>query len=221
MNRFYNTLAALAVLLSPAAMMALLGWEAYSEVLATTGHAWLAVLSGIAVAGVLECVGIVAGETALHFHALGDRRWFMPAAVLLLYVATGIYILRGTSLVLLPLLAGAVYLLVGLRAQASRELEHDAVEAARQVERDDEAAREAAEWQREQWRIRQADKTRVKLAQSQQAPLAPPASSLQAGSNGASSHTGTAAYICKHCKESFATMQALGAHVRHNHKEAA
>ena len=70
------------------------------------------------------------------------------------------------------------------------------------------------------------DRTRLKLAETEvramQAALPPPipvASSLQATANGASSHASTAIYACKQCKDTFNTMQALGAHVRHNHKE--
>lgn len=209
MNRFYNVLAALAVILTPAAMMATAGWEAYSLTLAKTGIVWLAVLTGVATAAALECVGILAGETALLFHGRSDRRWRIAAAVLLAYVIAGLYVLRSTPLVFLPVLAGAVYVLVGLRAQAQRET---AAEVA-----DDVAERE---WQHEQWRIRQQDATAVKLARVQAAP-APVASSVQASTNGASSHASTSIYACKQCKDTFVTMQALGAHVRHNHKEAA
>ena len=209
MNRFYNTLATLAVILTPAAMMATAGWEAYALTLAKTGIVWLAIMTGVATAAALECVGILAGETALLFHGHADRRWRIAAAVLLAYVIAGLYVLRSTPLVFLPVLAGAVYVLVGLRAQAQRET---AAEVA-----DDVAERE---WQHEQWRIRQQDATAVKLARVQAAP-APVASSVQASTNGASSHASTSIYACKQCKDTFVTMQALGAHVRHNHKEAA
>lgn len=209
MNRFYNTLATLAVILTPAAMMATAGWEAYALTLAKTGIVWLAIMTGVATAAALECVGILAGETALLFHGRADRRWRIAAAVLLAYVVAGLYVLRSTPLVFLPVLAGAVYVLVGLRAQAQRET---AAEVA-----DDVAERE---WQHEQWRIRQQDATAVKLARVQAAP-APVASSVQASTNGASSHASTSIYACKQCKDTFVTMQALGAHVRHNHKEAA
>jgi hypothetical protein len=205
MNRFYNTLATLAVILTPAAMMATAGWEAYALTLAKTGIVWLAILTGVATAAALECVGILAGETALLFHGRADRRWRIAAAVLLAYVVAGLYVLRSTPLVFLPVLAGAVYVLVGLRAQAQRET---AAEVA-----DDVAERE---WQHEQWRIRQQDATAVKLARVQAAP-APVASTLLATTNGASSHASTSIYACKQCKETFPTMQGLGAHVRHSH----
>lgn len=205
MNRFYNTLATLAVILTPAAMMATAGWEAYALTLAKTGIVWLAIMTGVATAAALECVGILAGETALLFHGRADRRWRIAAAVLLAYVVAGLYVLRSTPLVFLPVLAGAVYVLVGLRAQAQRET---AAEVA-----DDVAERE---WQHEQWRIRQQDATAVKLARVQAAP-APVASSVQASTNGASSHASTSIYACKQCKETFPTMQGLGAHVRHSH----
>ena len=205
MTRFYNTLATLAVILTPAAMMATAGWEAYALTLAKTGIVWLAILTGVATAAALECVGILAGETALLFHGHADRRWRIAAAVLLAYVVAGLYVLRSTPLVFLPVLAGAVYVLVGLRAQSQRET---AAEVA-----DDVAERE---WQHEQWRIRQQDATAVKLARVQAAP-APVASTLLATTNGASSHASTSIYACKQCKETFPTMQGLGAHVRHSH----
>jgi hypothetical protein len=208
MNRFYNVLAALAVALTPAAMMSAAGWEAYAATLNQTGIAWLAVVAGVATAAALECVGILAGETALLFHGRADRRWRIAAAVLLAYVLAGLYVLWATPLIFLPVLAGAVYILVGLRAQAQREATVQTVQA-----EDD------REWEREKWRIQQADRTRVKLAASTpvQATTPPVASSVQASTNGASSHASTSIYACKQCKETFPTMQGLGAHVRHSH----
>lgn len=216
MNRLYNTLAVLSILLTPVAMMATAGWEAYAATLAQTGIVWLAVATGLATAAALECIGILAGETALLFHGRADTRWRIAAAVLLAYVAAGIYLLRATPLVFLPILAGAVYVLVGLRAQAQRETAVEAVQA--QGDR---------EWEHERWRVQQADRTRIKLAEAQaramQAPPAQPvtaASSLQATTNGASSHASTAIYACKQCQETFPSIPALGAHTRHHHKEA-
>lgn len=154
MNRFYNTLAVIAVILTPVAMMTTAGWNAYAATLAQTSVAWLAVVAGIATATALECVGILAGELALWFHGRNDRRWRTAALVLAIYVAAGVYVLWGTALIFLPILAGSVYVLVGLRAQAARETA---------AENGHEAAN--AEWEREQWRVRQADKTRLKLAE--------------------------------------------------------
>ena len=71
MTRFYNALSALAVVLTPVAMMAALGWAVYAAMLKMTGVIWLAVVSGLATAAALEVVGIVAGETALWFHRYG------------------------------------------------------------------------------------------------------------------------------------------------------
>lgn len=226
MTRFYNALAALAVILTPTAMMAALGWSIYAAVLDMTGIAWLAVLSGLASAAALEVVGIIAGETTLWFHGRADRRWLSAGAVLAVYVAVGLITLRGTALAYLPVLAGAVYVLVGLRAQAQRETAAEVAQAAEEARATQATQSAADEWKREQWRIQQADRTRLKLAETEvramQAALPPPipvASSLQATANGASSHASTAIYACKQCKDTFNTMQALGAHVRHNHKE--
>lgn len=226
MNRFYNTLSALAVVLTPAAMMTAAGWEAYAMTLTRTGVPWLAVVAGVATAAALECVGILAGETALQFHGRNDRRWRIAAIVLLAYVAAGLYVLRGTALLFLPILAGAVYVLVGLRAQAQRETVAVAAQAADSSRAAAAAQAAAVEWERERWRIQQADRTRVKLAETETRAMqaAPPqpirvASNVQAATNGASSHASTAIYACKQCKDTFSTMQALGAHVRHNHKE--
>ena len=218
MTRFYNALAALAVLLTPAAMMTVAGWEAYALTLARTGAVWLAVLTGVATAAALECVGILAGETALLFHGRGDRRWRLAAAVMLAYVAAGLYVLRGTPLAFLPILAGAVYLLIGLRAQGQRET---ALSGARQ--------QEEREWTREQWRIQESNRTAVKLARLQaehpasastvQAAPSGVASKVQASANGASKAASSAVYQCKQCASAFPTMQALGGHVRAAHKE--
>ena len=209
MTRFYNALAALAVILTPAAMMAVAGWEAYALTVARTGIGWLAVLTGVATAAALECVGILAGETALHFHGRADRRWRLAAAVLAAYVAAGLYVLRGTPLLFLPVLAGAVYILIGLRAQAQREGTADEAQAA-----------EGREWQHEQWRIQQADATAVKLARLQvQAASKQPASSVLASTNGHGPAASASLYQCKQCASSFTSMQALGGHVRAAHKE--
>lgn len=205
MNRFYNTLAALAVILTPVAMMTAFGWSAYTAILAQTGVPALAAISGLATAAAVEAVGIVAGETALWFHSRHDRRWWTAGAILALYVAFGLVVLRGTPLALLPVLAGAVYVLVGLRAQAARETA---------AANGHEAA--AAEWEREQWRVRQADKTRLKLAEIEQRASIEPAASYpllaHAGTNG----TGPAhePAVCQQCGRNFATVQALNAHRR-------
>ena len=205
MTRFYNWLAAAAVILTPVAMMTALGWAVYAAVLEMTGIAWLAVLSGLATAAALEAVGIVAGETVLWFHGRNDRRWLSAAAVLVVYVVVGLLTLRATPLGLLPILAGAVHILVGLRAQAQRETANESAQAV--TER---------AWEQEQWRIRQADRTAVKLAEVQAKPVAV-ASTVQASTNGASKHASSAIFACKQCASTYPTMQALGAHVRHAH----
>lgn len=210
MTRFYNALAALAVVLTPVAMMTAFGWSAYTAILAETGVPALAALSGVATAAAVEAIGIVAGETALWFHGRADRRWRVAGAILVLYVAFGLAVLWSTPLALLPVLAGAVYVLVGLRAQAQRETDADATRAD-----------EDAEWERERWKIQQADRTAVKLAQvAQQAASKQPASSVLASANGHTAAASSAMYQCKHCASTFASMQALGGHVRAAHKEA-
>lgn len=207
MTRFYNALAALAVVLTPVAMMVAFGWSAYTAILAETGVTALAAIAGIATAAAVEAIGIVAGETALWFHGRADRRWLTAAVILALYVAFGLIVLRGTALALLPVLAGAVYVLVGLRAQAQRESAADAARAG-----------EAIAWEQERWRIQQADRTAVKMAQVQAASKQQ-ASTLLASSNGHGPAAAGSLYQCKHCPSTFATMQALGGHVRAAHKE--
>ena len=205
MTRFYNTLAALAVILTPVAMMTAFGWAAYTAILAQTGVPALAALSGLATAAAVEAVGIVAGETALWFHSQRDRRWLTAAAILLLYVLFGLVILRGTPLALLPVLAGAVYVLVGLRAQAARETA---------AQNGHEAA--ALEWKQEQWRVQQADKTRLKLAEIEQRASTEPALAAYVPARASTNGTGPShePALCQHCGREFATMQALNAHRR-------
>lgn len=212
MNRFYNALALLSVVLAPVAMMAIAGWQAYSHVLAVTHIHWLALVSGIAAAGLLESIGIVAGETTLLFQARRDPRWRMAAAVLLLYVVAGLALLWRTPLVLLPLLAGAVYLLIGLRAQAHRELTADEQLAAEQRQAKRTAEADDRDWRREQWRIKQADATRLReleLAQSQHR-------AADAGSQAGSTPTEPAQsrHECEDCARTFPSVQALNAHRR-------
>lgn len=202
MTRFYNILAALAVILTPVAMMTAFGWSAYSAVLAETGAPILAAVSGIATAAAIEVIGIVAGETALWFHGRHDARWKTAALILTLYVLFGLYILAGTRLAPLPVMAGAVYVLVGLRAQAARETAAENGHAAASVA-----------WEQERWRIAQADRTRIKLAQASTALALPshdastmPASNLHDAS--------TQSHICERCERQFASVQALNAHKR-------
>lgn len=204
MNRFYNILAALAVILTPVAMMTAFGWTTYAEILAQTRVPWLAILSGLAAAASLETIGIVAGETALWFHGRGDRRWLGAAAVLLVYVGFSLNALRGTPLALLPLLAGAVYVLVGLRAQAQRE----------QTAGDSQAAAARA-WEQEQWHTRQADRTRIKLAEAEvlaQSQHRAAEASSQAGST--PTEPAQSRYECEDCRRTFPSVQAINAHRR-------
>lgn len=165
MNRFYNLLAIAAVILTPVAMMVALGWSTYSAILGETGQPRLAWAAGVATAAAVECIGIVAGETALWFHGRRDRRWIVAGAILAAYVAFGVVILSGSSLMLLPLMSGCVYVLIGLRAQAQRE--EAAAQSHAQRVADAQAARDAGEteWEREKWRIQQADRTRLKLVE--------------------------------------------------------
>lgn len=212
MNRFYDTLAAAAVILTPVAMMTSAGYSAYAATLATTGIPWLAVVAGVATALALECVGILAGELTLWLHGRNDRRWLTAALVLAIYVIAGVYVLRGTALVFLPVLAGAVYVLVGLRAQATRETA---------AQNGHEAA--VAEWEQEQWRVKQADKTRLKLAEIEQRASTEPALSYPVLALASSNGHGPAhePATCQHCGRGFATVQALNAHRRHCKQQAA
>lgn len=198
MNRLYDTLAAAAVTLMPAAMMAALGWQTYVWVMDVTGARWLAALSGIATAGAIETVGIVAGEVALRLQARHDRRWLVPAAVLLAYVAAGTAALLHSPLVLLPTLAGSVYVLVGLRAQLERE------EAARSKQA------ELSSEQQQQLALSklQADKD-VRIARLQARASKDASKTAEPASNGQQP-----AYVCKQCGQAFATHRALGGHAR-------
>lgn len=82
-------------------------------------------------------------------------------------------------------------------------------------------ADEATEWERERWRIQQADRTAVKLAQvAQQAASKQPASTVLASANGHGPVASATLYQCKQCASTFPSMQALGGHVRAAHKEA-
>lgn len=198
MTRFYNALAALAVILTPVAMMTAFGWAAYVAVLDETGAPILAAVSGIATAAAIEVIGIVAGETALWFHGRNDARWKVAALILALYVAFGLYVLNGTRLAPLPILAGAVYVLVGLRAQAAREVDAENGHAA-----------SADAWEQEKWRIAQADKTRIKIARASTqwhyASTVPAPSAHEPAPSG---------HVCDRCDRQFATVQALNAHKR-------
>jgi len=202
MNRFYDTLAALAVILTPAAMMIAFGWSAYNAVLAKTGVGWLSIAAGIATAAAIEVVGMVAGETALWLNAQGDRHWTTAAAILVVYVAAGLFILRGSALMPLPVLAGSVYILVGLRARAAREQAGVTRHAA-----------ETAAWEREKWHVMQADRTRIKLATVEHhAGTEPALISIERAQ--AAHERAQAAHACEQCDRSFASVQALNAHRR-------
>lgn len=230
MTKLYNTLAVLSILLTPVAMMATAGWEAYAATLAQTGIVWLAVATGLATAAALECIGILAGETALMFHGRADHRWRIAAAVLLAYVAAGIYLLRATPLVFLPVLAGAVYVLVGLRAQAQRETAAHDAHTAEQTRAAHAAAEAEAEWKREQWRSQQTYRTEIKLAEIHARAAESQHRADNAGIEPALErilasivpHTrGTeqdepaqSGHVCEDCGRTFATTPALNAHRR-------
>ena len=209
MNRFYTTLSLLAVILTPVAMMTAAGWHAYAATLADTGVRWLAILSGVATAIALELVGILAGELALWFHGRHDPRWRAAGLVLAVYVLAGVYLLWATPLIFLPILAGSVYILVGLRAQAIRETAAQAT-----------TATAAADWEREQWRIRQADKTALKLAEIEHRASTEPALAPQLlahsplSANGVHYVPALPLHECPGCDRAFPTVQALNAHQR-------
>lgn len=63
----------------------------------------------------------------------------------------------------------------------------------------------ATEWQREQWRIRQGDRTRLKLAELASASTMPALSEPVPAQSG---------HACEKCEREFATVQALNAHKR-------
>jgi hypothetical protein len=211
MKRIYDVLAVVAVILTPVAMMAAAGWEAYAATLLRTGQVGLSIATGIATAASMEAIGILAGETTLLFHGRVDRRWRIAGIVLLAYVTAGLSLLWGTALVFLPPMAGAVYVLVGLRSAAEREEIKAAEQGEQQQAVEDAAAAAERAWQHEQWRIRQDDRTRVRLAEielAQSQHRAESASTQPAPS-------GQSQQACADCGRTFATVQALNAHRRH------
>lgn len=216
MKRLYDTLAMMAVVLTPVAMMAALGWSVYAAIFVLTQTMWISVLSGAATALALEALGIVAGETALRLHSMEDKRWRLAGFVLVLYVAYGVHSLRDTPMMWLPILAGAVYLLIGLRAQTERE---EVLASVSDQRRD--------EWEREQWRIEQEGKTRVKLAQVEarvqgsrqgastvgiEAALEQILASRVPAQSEESQHVSQ--HTCEDCGKGFGSVQGLNAHRR-------
>lgn len=102
-------------ILTPLAMVVFLSYE-LSQSLAVTGLWYIALLIGSVCTAVgIEIVGILAGHTLEGYWRIGDAwRGLLSFALLLAYTVTAVYILAGTSLVIVPIIAAIVYILASL-----------------------------------------------------------------------------------------------------------
>lgn len=108
-------LSMIARILTPLAMVVFLAHE-ISQTLPTESWWYWLMLAGAACTAVgIEIVGILAGHTMEGFWRMGDPgRAVLAFLLLLTYTAVAVYILRGTALVVVPVIAAIVYVLAAL-----------------------------------------------------------------------------------------------------------
>jgi hypothetical protein len=112
-NGIYTAITYLAMVATPIAVAINFGAAAYDMLLPR--GAYLALLGGVSAGIGMETVGMIAGYLSMRRHNERDRRWLLAAAVLLAYVAIGMYELAAVPVArFLPLLAALVYVLAGL-----------------------------------------------------------------------------------------------------------
>ena len=142
----YTVIGWLGMVAVPIAPAFFFAWRIYSEAITLTQRPWLAIPVAIFSAIGLEIVGIYAGHVGMQYHQRADRRWWLAAGIMLIYVAIGVYELRGTIGMVMFLITPLVYILVALHHGLSeQQAEETAVSQFELAER-----RRQAEWEREQ-----------------------------------------------------------------------
>lgn len=195
----YVWLGWLAMLVMPLAASINFGWVAYVGFVARNIPGPLAVVGGVAVGIGLELLGAIAGHLAVTFY--GQRDWGRLAVAgggIVGYVAVGTIELFTVPVArFVPILAGIVYVLVGLRSDLDVTLTEQKQERAEKRQDDLELKKLRMQYQHEE-RLAEIERAR---ASTEPAPSAPvPAVS---------------GHKCKKCGHGFGSVQALNAHQRH------
>lgn len=190
--------AMVAVPLAPAFFF---GWEIYTAVLDMTAIAWLAVPVAVVSAAGLETVGIFAGHVGMAYHERSDRRWWLAATIMMIYVAIGVYELRGTIGMVMFLIAPLVYVLMALH----HGLETAVTDERKAVQADKDFSRRLA-LQKEQW------KHEEKLARIT---AKPPQISQKSRSNSQSNLAADSLHYECVCGRVFTGSRSYNAHRRH------
>lgn len=206
----YQTLITASIIAAPAAAALLFGHEVYQVTVADTGAAWLAIIAGIATAIALEATGIAAGHTAAALHTQGDRRWLVAAAVMAVYVAIGLYALRGSFVAVAFVLAPLAYIIAALRRTAEVAAIVASAEETAAAQRRHELERLEIELDHERKTAAAQRRHEVKVA----AASLVPGGRNQTTAPVASAEETAAAYVCDICGHAYASAQALGGHMR-------
>ncbi len=135
MRRMYDVIGWVAMIATPLAAATLFGWNLYTYLYGRSVPMPLAISGGISGAVAIESVGIYAGHVGMDYARRRDWRGLVAAVAMIFYVWFGWSKVPEYGAVFV--LAGFVYALVALRAEAVEE-----VTAATQ------AARADTNWQR-------------------------------------------------------------------------
>lgn len=116
MRRLYDTIGVIAMIATPLAAATLFGWNLYGYLIARAVPSFLAVAGGIAGAVAIESVGIYSGHVGMDYMRRRDWRGLIALAAMIFYVGFGWSKVPEYGTVFI--LAGFVYALVALRAEA-------------------------------------------------------------------------------------------------------
>jgi hypothetical protein len=186
--------------LTPLSMVVFLTWE-ISQSVAVAGQAWtIALLLGAAGSAVgIEVVGILAGHNVEAFWKRGDpARTAVSLALLGAYTVAGLYILRGTAVLMpVPIIAAIVYIVSALAESAIVEDEQGRATAADDVEFQ-----------------RRLKLERLRLNHKLKMEKLHRASTEQKSASTEPAQSKTNLHECEDCGRTFGTVQALNAHGR-------
>lgn len=223
-------------ILTPLAMVVFLSYE-LSQSLAVTGLWYVALLIGSVCTAVgIEIVGILAGHTLEGYWRIGDAwRGLLSFALLLAYTVTAVYILAGTSLIIVPIIAAIVYILAsltdGLETAVNRQEVATAVRQTFDLEQEARENDHRREMETRQAGLKAQNDLQIALAHDRtQAEIAIAEAKAQASIANAEARKvlalaksepaqeqiqpALAGYECEDCHKPFATVQALNAHGR-------
>ncbi len=120
MKRMYDIIGWVAMIATPLAAATLFGWNLYTYLYGRSVPMPLAVSGGISGAVAIESVGIYAGHVGMDYARRRDWRGLVAAVAMLFYVWFGWSKVPEYGAVFV--LAGFVYALVALRAEAVEEV---------------------------------------------------------------------------------------------------